>query len=39
MYLNDKDIQDKLAQADPEKFKTSDPDELKEAFRDLGKKE
>ena len=39
MYINSADGMDKLSQADPEKFKTSDPDELKEAFKELGKKE
>ena len=38
MYLNDKDAMDKLSQADTEEFKTSDPDELKKAFKKLGKK-
>ena len=39
MYINSADGMDKLSQADPEKFKTSDPDELKEAFKELGEKE
>ncbi len=37
--LDDPDIADKLADADPEKFNTNDPDKLKEAFKEVGKKD
>jgi len=39
MYINDAEGMEKLSQANPEEFKTSDPDEMKRAFKKLGKKE
>ena len=38
-YINDPEGINKLENADPEQFKTDDPDKLKEAFKELGKKE
>lgn len=37
--LHDPDAIEKLAKADKEQFKTTDPDELAEAFKEIGKKE
>lgn len=37
--LNDEETRDRISKADPEKFKSTDPDELTEAFKDAGRKE
>ena len=39
MYSNDPESIKKLANADPEQLRTDDPDKLKEAFKEIGKKE
>lgn len=39
MYINDPKGIEKLSNADPEQFKTDDPDKLKDAFKELGEKE
>ena len=39
IYINDPEGINKLQNADPEQFKTDDPDKLKEAFKELGDKE
>ena len=39
IYINDPEGLKKLSNADPEQFKTDDPDKLKEAFKELGDKE